>query len=244
MKLKKYWEEYATAFDEVYALRQKYFLGPALLKFLGNIKNKKVLDLGCGNGHNSYAFSKKGAKVIGLDSSKKMIDIAKTYYPKIEFIRGDATLLDSYVPKGIDIVVASQVFLTVPSREKTKEIFQQVSKVLKKEGVFIFTDVHFFRRDEMHDEFLDFDLPKDFNYFDSGFLYDTTLKSAESAKKMKFKDTFWNLSDYMSLIKSAGFVIEDIVEPKPVKGIPEKYKRLFTHYNENPLYIFFKLRKG
>ncbi len=41
-----------------------------------DVKNKKILDLGCGGGLLSLKLSKHGAYVIGLDKSKNLIDIA------------------------------------------------------------------------------------------------------------------------------------------------------------------------
>ena len=50
---------------------------PALLKILGDIKGKNILDLGCGPGFFSRMIAKKGGKVVGVDISKKWIQICK-----------------------------------------------------------------------------------------------------------------------------------------------------------------------
>ena len=49
---------------------------PAMFEILGDIQGKKVLDLGCGEGYNTRIMAKKGAKVVGVDFSEKMIDFA------------------------------------------------------------------------------------------------------------------------------------------------------------------------
>ena len=38
-------------------------------------KNNKVLEIGCGNGRDSFLFSKKAKKIIALDKSKTAIKI-------------------------------------------------------------------------------------------------------------------------------------------------------------------------
>src|SRR3546814_16354448 len=38
------------------------------LKLLGNVEGKRILDLGCGAGHNAIALDKQGAKVPEVDA--------------------------------------------------------------------------------------------------------------------------------------------------------------------------------
>ena len=59
---------------------------PALLSILPNMVGKRILDLGCGFGEHCKLFVEKGAeKVVGLDISQKMIEVAKieNHSPKI-----------------------------------------------------------------------------------------------------------------------------------------------------------------
>ena len=63
------------------------------------IKGKKVLDLGCGPGHDSYLFSELGFDVVGLDFSNEMIKRAKTLKESespISFLQGDMKQLPDY----------------------------------------------------------------------------------------------------------------------------------------------------
>lgn len=50
---------------------------PTVLKLQGNLKGKKLLDIGCGFGRHSKEFIKRGAIVTGFDSSEKMISLTK-----------------------------------------------------------------------------------------------------------------------------------------------------------------------
>ena len=61
---------------------------PALLSMMPDLKGKRVLDLGCGYGEHCKLFVDRGAeRVVGIDISKKMLEIAKTENsdPKIEY---------------------------------------------------------------------------------------------------------------------------------------------------------------
>src|ERR1700737_4940527 len=56
--------------DTVYALEYAYYL-------LGNVLDKTVLDLGCGAGDNSVLLARRAAKVVGLDISPDLVEIAR-----------------------------------------------------------------------------------------------------------------------------------------------------------------------
>jgi SAM-dependent methyltransferase len=60
----------APPIDSVYPLEYAYAL-------LGDVRGRKVLDLGCGSGENSFLLSRRGADVIGLDLSESLIALAK-----------------------------------------------------------------------------------------------------------------------------------------------------------------------
>jgi 2-polyprenyl-3-methyl-5-hydroxy-6-metoxy-1,4-benzoquinol methylase len=71
--------------------------------FVGDIKNKKVLDVGCGNGSVSYLLGYLGAEVYDLDISKQALvgtkNLCNTKQAENSFepelLQGDATQLPS-----------------------------------------------------------------------------------------------------------------------------------------------------
>ena len=46
-------------------------------RLLGDLKGKRVLELGCGAAQNSVAFAKQGAIAIGVDQSSEMLAAAR-----------------------------------------------------------------------------------------------------------------------------------------------------------------------
>ena len=59
---------------------------PAMYSALGNVRGKTILCLGCGAGEECAHLKSLGAKkVIGVDISKSLINIAKKNFPDIEF---------------------------------------------------------------------------------------------------------------------------------------------------------------
>mgnify|MGYP000221075995 CR=1 FL=1 len=73
--------------------------------------SSKILDVGCGTGALCAILAKRGCDVTGIDSSRKMIDVAlkKTKEQHITFDIADATQMLPYKDKEFDIVFASFV---------------------------------------------------------------------------------------------------------------------------------------
>src|SRR3989338_5033545 len=66
-------------------------------------KGEVVLDLGCGPGFFAREFRNQGAKVIGVDISKKLIESAKKESPSdISYYASSAENLSSIKDKSVD----------------------------------------------------------------------------------------------------------------------------------------------
>ena len=92
-------------------LRQ-YMVIPTALHLLKNIKNKSVLDVGCGYGYFSRVMKKKGASnIMGVDISGKMIDLAK-YEEKVNSVGLKYDVHDVlYLPRLGEFDIALAVYL-------------------------------------------------------------------------------------------------------------------------------------
>ena len=60
---------------------KKYAQYPSVLKCLGDLDGKSVLDIGCGDGVLSRAMSERGARVTAFDISREQIELAKKLTP-------------------------------------------------------------------------------------------------------------------------------------------------------------------
>ena len=124
-----------------YDKKEKYlnsFEDGQVLKILGDVKGKKVLDVGAGTGRLAVKLSEAGAIVTALDLSEKMLEILKRKNRKIEVVFGDAENLD-FVDGNFDIVVGA--FLIVHLKNPSI-FFKEVYRVLKPNGVFLVTNIN------------------------------------------------------------------------------------------------------
>lgn len=105
-----------------------------------NFENKIVLDLGCGHGEDIKSFEDKGAKeVYGIDSSEFMISEAKKIVklPKNLFV---TDILDlPFSDNQFDVVVAKH---SLHYLSNLNPAWIEISRILKKEGILIFTVPH------------------------------------------------------------------------------------------------------
>ncbi|WP_371803588.1 class I SAM-dependent methyltransferase [Candidatus Lokiarchaeum ossiferum] len=101
----------------------------------GDISNKKILDVGCGDGVLSYFLYKENAFVSGIDSSELSINFAKlkTKNCNINFYHGSSNDLP-FINEEFDIVVSSDVIEHVFDYNK---FLSEIHRVVKKQGLVV-----------------------------------------------------------------------------------------------------------
>lgn len=150
-EIKDYWINTPERFSEQYEIT-KNFISPTktflhtrrkkVLAQVGDVKGKKILDVGCGSGVFMIEFIKRGAYVVGIDYSDTMLDIAKRELKrhklpngKYKIIKADATKLP-FGKNEFDIVLATGLadYLTAA---QNKLFIKEVARVMKKDGILI-----------------------------------------------------------------------------------------------------------
>ena len=77
---------YHNYMDDSHNFWNKWLEYPHTIRFLNSqdLKDKNVLDLGCGSGRYTKEFVRLGAKVSGIDKSEKLIEIAERELPNVK----------------------------------------------------------------------------------------------------------------------------------------------------------------
>ena len=107
-------------------------------------KQNKILDIGCGAGRTTFGLFAEGyTNIEGADTSKVLISkakaIAKSKKMKIKFYVDDALALDAK-NETFDVVLFSyNGLMTIPKNENRLFAVSEIARVLKPNGLFIFT---------------------------------------------------------------------------------------------------------
>lgn len=126
-------------------LERSYVEGKTVIDLLGNIKNKNILDAGCGHGEWAQLFAYRRASVVGVDKVRK--DILEIEEAKFKFVLGDLANIP-YSDAYFDVVFNRFVLSYV---EDINLLIREFSRVLKKDGFLLLVDTHLprgFREDE------------------------------------------------------------------------------------------------
>lgn len=105
----------------------------------GNPVEGRVLELGCGNGRDARAIMRHTQDYTGVDTSGKMLTIARSRLPGGNFEQSDA--LD-FVYKGPYDLVFAFALLRHLNLEEVTNILTAVSRSLKLGGVFYISSNH------------------------------------------------------------------------------------------------------
>lgn len=140
---KNYYHKRISSSSGEQDLESESFFRKANLKFkemLGIVKNKRILDIGCGVGSISFYLAQKGAKVTGIDLSANLIEYckkeAKRRKLEIQFKEMNAQIPD-FEDESFDIIVGSRVVHHIPEIEV---FFKECMRLLKKGGFIAFIE--------------------------------------------------------------------------------------------------------
>lgn len=114
------YKKFADYYDLIYSFKdytkETKFLLQLVKKY--KIKNKKILEIGCGTGEHAVYLKKKGFDIVGVDLNREMLKVARRKSKSIKFLQGDMRTFN--LKKRFDVVIC--LFSTIHYNQSYKEL--------------------------------------------------------------------------------------------------------------------------
>ena len=223
-------------------VHREYLHGPALLDACGDVSGLRALDVGCGEGWAGREVASRGARVVGVDISAEMIEEARSHPPpanqQIDYRVMDAADAHRYLADpAFDLVIAC---MSLHDMADPGAVLHSVRQVLMDDGRLVFSIphplTHMAGGPQLHrlgDDGLYF---RAANYFQSA----PYRKHWQQPAGEEWRTPRWSrpLGEYVGLLKDAGFVVYDQIEPQPSRADVEMHQRL-RNASEIPSHLVF-----
>jgi ubiquinone/menaquinone biosynthesis C-methylase UbiE len=186
--------------------------GERALKLLGDVKEKKVLEIGCGGGQNSIVLTKWGAEVTGLDISEVQLEhannLAKEEDVNVKFVQGRMEDLSRFENDFFDIVISSHA---IGYADDLRTVYKETARVLKPGGFLVFCFEHPIWL-TVGPALEDQDFNKVQNYFDKN--RDVWVWPCFDGTTATFNQGNWSINEIINECVNAELQIVRIAEPQ------------------------------
>ena len=211
-------------------------LVPTILELADDIQHKTVIDVGCGDGDLASKLAKTAAKVIGVDASVDMIQIARRQRARINNLEFINAPLEEYVKRSggkvFDIAVSNMTLMTVPHVD---QMVDAIGTLLKQGGILIATITHpwFWNQYKRFEETSDFDYLN--QHIQRGPFFISLDKEPLPAETTVFHRP---LQAYFEAFFANGLYVERLLEPFPSPDVEKLYPESWKF----PRFLAFKCR--
>src|SRR5215510_14925209 len=110
---------------------RNHVLMPLTLELLGDVRGRLILDMGCGEGGYTRELAARGARVVGVDGSPRLVAVARERAARaghdIAYECANASVLGPIPSDAFDVVLASMSLMDV---EDYKGAVHQAWRVL------------------------------------------------------------------------------------------------------------------
>ena len=194
---------------------KRHLVNPHLLRLLGPLNGRRVLDAGCGNGYLSRMLARSGASVVGVEPTDALCGYSREREAElrqgITYIQADLTALPTDIGAPFDAVVCSMVLMAIPD---WRPAMRACVEALRPSGTFVFAVTHPAFEDlhgtwARHGE----------------YRLDRYLEEYEMPQKYA-TDFHRPLSAYLNEAAALGCRLTEVVEPGLPDGEPEAFARL------------------
>lgn len=216
---------------------RRLYENPAFFAFVGDLSGRVVLDAGCGEGMNTRLWAARGARMVGVDLSPRLVAAAKAEEARVPLgIRYEVASLSDLAlfPDGtFDACVSTMVLMECADYEGALE---EIHRVLKRQGMFAFSighpcftyDIRRWEHDE-NGECVGLGLG---NYFDTGAFEEqwrfgaAPREDQERTKPFTVVSFRRTLAEVLNPLSEAGFRLQGLLEPQPTEEACNQDPRL------------------
>ena len=128
------WAEKARFYDDHFAGVTRQAIQP-ILEGLGDVSERRLIDICCGTGDLAEAAAQCGAQVTGVDFAEPMIEIARARVPVAQFEVGDAEKL-SFQDASFDAATCAFGLWHIGDPDSA---ISEAARVLKPGGTYSYT---------------------------------------------------------------------------------------------------------
>ncbi|AGM06521.1 methyltransferase type 11 [Amycolatopsis keratiniphila] len=217
----------AYAAENETSLVNAYYTKPAILDLAGDVTGRRILDAGCGAGPLFEALRDRGAIVTGVDSSAKMLELArKRLGDDAELRIADISKPLPFPDGAFDDVIAA---LVLHYLEDWTAPLAEIRRVLKPGGRLIMAVNH----------------PIIYKLIDPEADYFKTVKWSDeyTFAGQKAVLTYWHrpLHAMTDAFTAAGFRTAVVSEPPPAPGARERFPEELAGKTAFLSFLFFVL---
>ena len=219
------------------------FLLPRMLQMIGDVGGRRALDLGCGEGGYSRELARRGAQVMGVDGSARLVEVARdralAENLDISYVCANASALDSIAPASFDLVLAAMSLMDV---EDYAGAIRETHRVLISGGELLMSITHpcfsapvseWVRDGAGRPRFFAVD-----RYFERLAWEDLITPAFRSPVIRRHRP----LEDYIAAPLHVGFVLREFREPSVTEQDLKKSAR-FAYLTRIPYFLFMRWQK-
>lgn len=191
-------------------------------QLLGDVRGKRILELGCGAASSSRWLATQRAKPVALDVSAGMLRHASALNTHsgvpVPLVQADAAALP-FGAESFDIVCTA--FGAVPFVEDSLKVMHEVHRVLKPGGRWVFSVTHPMRWIFLDDP-TEHGLVAVHSYFDR-----RPYVEYDELGEATYVEHHRTLGDRLRELVAAGFTLVDLIEPE----WPEGHERIWGQWS-------------